>query len=121
MNFFIAPHEVRDQEKLSSMIDTIVSGSHLPPVVVLGDTAFTGSHRIAAYLAVEKMIDNDEIDIYVDEIPHVEIEDADYCSAMEDMDLEPGDDISDYNDFCAALYSITDDDGLKAALEDQMD
>jgi len=121
MNFFIAPHEIRDEEKLNSMIDAIISGTDIPQIVVLNDTAFTGSHRIAAYLAVEEMINNGEINIDVTEIPHIEIEDADYCTAMKNMDLEPGDDISDYNDFCKSLYEITDNDDVKAALEDQRD
>jgi hypothetical protein len=38
---------------------------------------------------------------------------------MKYMNLEPGDDISDYNDFCRTLYDVMEDEDVKAALEDQ--
>jgi hypothetical protein len=121
MNVFTPPHEARDFEKLNGMIKTIIDGNDLPPVVVLGDTAFTGSHRIAAYITVDDMAENGDVDIYIHEIPHVEISDDDYCNAMIDMGYEPGDDICDYSDFCRSLYAVVGDDIIKAALNDQMD
>lgn len=46
---FQPPHEVTDSAKLESMIAAIRSGQSLPPVVVQGEIAITGSHRIEAY------------------------------------------------------------------------
>lgn len=104
-----APHEVRDQEKLQSMIDELEDGNDLPPVVVIGEQALTGSHRIAAWESCGMDID------------YIEIEDDDYISAMKHLNLDPVYDQipSDLNDFCKAVFETTEDDEIKEALKDQ--
>jgi hypothetical protein len=103
-----APHQVRDKAKLAEMIKTLKNGGTLPPVVVCGEIAYTGSHRLAAWAACG--IDADA----------VEIEDADYVAAMELLDLDPMyDDPRDYNELCDALYRVVTDDAVKTALADQ--
>lgn len=104
------PHEARDQKKLESMIAAIEGGKSLPPIIVMGDDAFTGSHRIAAWEAC-----NVDADV-------VEISDADYVAAMTEMGLDwECDSVYDYNEFCQALYAVTTDSDIKDAIKDQRD
>jgi len=108
MTTYNEPHEVRDQAKLQRMIDTIRNGGQLPPIVVCGYRAFTGSHRIAAWNACG--------------IEHhaIEISDADYVATVTAMGLDwENDDVSDYNDFCDKLYRVTTDPDVKNAVKDQ--
>jgi len=108
MIHYSAPHEVKDQEKLAQMVATLEAGESLPPIVVMGYTAITGSHRIAAYENVGE------------EPEAVEVTVEDYRAAMSALWLDPDtDDIKDYSAFCDALYKLTSDATLKAALEDQ--
>jgi len=107
-NTFQAPHEVRDEAKFANMVEILKSGGSLPPVVACGEIAFTGSHRLAAWAACD--IDAEA----------VMIEDADYVAAMELMGLDPMyDDPNDLNELCEALYQVTTDNAVKAALADQ--
>jgi hypothetical protein len=50
MTTYNPPHEVRDQQKLADMIAMLDRGESLPPVLVCGSTAYSGSHRLAAWL-----------------------------------------------------------------------
>jgi hypothetical protein len=110
MIYYNAPHEVRDEDKLAAMIAVLENGGTLPPVVVLGYDAFTGSHRLAAWRACE-------IDANV-----IELSDDDYKAAMTEIGLDwESDTVYDYNQFCDALYNVTTDDAVKAAIEDQRD
>lgn len=103
-----APHGVRDKAKLADMIETLENGGSLPPVVVCGETAYTGSHRLAAWAACD--IDAEAVGI----------DDADYVAAMEMLGLDPMyDECRDFNEFCEALYQVVTDEAVKAALEDQ--
>jgi len=109
MRYYNPPHQVRDQEMLDAMIQTLESGGDLPPVVVLGDDALTGSHRLAAWEACQM------------EAEVVEIEDEDYVAAMEHLGLDPiYDDPTDMNELCAALYQVVEDEDVRTALADQI-
>ena len=77
MRDYNAPHEVRDHEKLASMVADLEAGHDLPPVLVCGDSAFTGSHRLAAWKAMEI------------EPEVVELEDSEYIEIMEKLGLDP--------------------------------
>lgn len=86
------PHEVRDTEKLSSMINALKSGQSLPPIIVCGEVAFSGSHRIAAH---EKLWIS---------INTTEITDNEIRRAMLICDLDPDyDEINDFQEFENAL------------------
>lgn len=90
-----APHEVRDHAKLKSMIKTLESGGHLPAIPVCGEIALAGSHRLAAYAALEMTPDV------------IDIDDSDLAEAMRRCGLEPGvDDISDYGEIERALTDM---------------
>lgn len=103
-----APHEVRDRAKLAAMIEVLKTGGSLPPVVVCGETAYTGSHRLAAWAACDM------------DAEAVEIEDDDYVAAMKLLGLDPMyDDCRNLNELCEALYQVVTDEAVKAALEDQ--
>jgi hypothetical protein len=105
---YFPPHETMDQEKLQKMIKHLESGGELPPVVVAGEYAFTGSHRLRAWEACEE------------EPNTIEISNQDYRAAMDLLDLDwRYDEPNELNEFCAALYSVTDNDAMKKALEDQ--
>lgn len=47
--YYQPPHEVRDQSKLSAMVEILKNGGEPPPVLVCGDRAYSGSHRLAAW------------------------------------------------------------------------
>ena len=77
------------------MIATLRSGGELPPVIVCGETAYSGSHRLAAWAALD-------MDAEV-----IELDDDDVAAAMRHMGLEPGyDEIDRYDDFEAALLAL---------------
>ena len=75
--YYQPPHEVRDQEKLNALVEILKNGGELPPVLVCGDRAYSGSHRLAAWelMDVEPSV--------------VEMDDAEYCKVMEALDLDP--------------------------------
>ena len=107
MTQYNPPHEVRDDNKLNSMIEALESGKELPPILVQGYTAFTGSHRIAAW-------DYCEIEAEV-----VELSYEDYIAAMQEMGLDEYDEIYHLDEFCAAVYKVTNDPDVKSAVKDQ--
>ena len=47
--YYQPPHEVRDQGKLNALVEILKNGGELPPVLVCGDRAYSGSHRLAAW------------------------------------------------------------------------
>ena len=61
-----APHAVTDPQKLTRMIETLISGGALPPVLWDGNQAYEGSHRLAAWESVEQdpdliIVTNDDL------------------------------------------------------------
>lgn len=124
MTYFNPPHEIKDKAKLQSMIDTLEKGGQLPPVVVYGNDALTGSHRIAAWVAVDQ-------DAQV-----VELTDKEFILAtalsngVDDLDINDPDDIEfyhkhlaqdvcDYNEFCEALSKVSENSNVLEAIKDQ--
>ena len=90
-----APHEVRDQDKLESMIKTLEAGQQLPPIIVCGEIAYSGSHRLAAWEALDM------------EPEVIEIDDEDVAAGMTEMGLEPGyDEIDRFDEFEIALAQL---------------
>lgn len=126
MTYYNPPHEVRDEDKLQAMIDTLENGGSLPPVIVYGYDAYTGSHRIAAWL---------ECDMDADTI---ELDDEEFMTARalamgyDDLDFSDPDDvefyhkyvcntdITDFNEFCEALLKTSDNQDVINAVEDQI-
>jgi hypothetical protein len=102
-----APHSVQNQDQLSEMVATLQSGGKLPPVVVNGTKAITGSHRIAAW----RECDMDQ------EV--VELSDIDYLRACYVLRCDVAEEAGEWNLFVAAVYEVTDDEEVKAALKDQ--
>ena len=99
MTRYEAPHAVRDAKKVAGMVAAIKRGEELPAILVIGETALCGSHRLAAYAeaCVEPVVCG--------------LEDDDYIRAIRHMGLEPGDEIGDYGDFWAALRAVGADTG----------
>lgn len=125
MTYFNPPHEARDEAKLQSMIAALENGRELPPVVVYGQDAYTGSHRIAAWSACE-------MDAQV-----VELTDEEFASARatmngyDDLDFTNPDDVEfyhkycntdiyDYNEFCEALLKVSTNKDVINAVKDQV-
>ena len=48
---YVPPHRITDVVKFNSMIETLENGRSLPPIIVCGDIAFSGTHRLAAWKA----------------------------------------------------------------------
>jgi uncharacterized ParB-like nuclease family protein len=83
---------VRDIVKLNAMIETLKNGGSLPPILVCGEIAYSGSHRLVAWDAMG-------MDATTIEFSPEEIE-----GAMADMGLEPlYDVIDDYDNLCDTL------------------
>ncbi len=102
------PHEVREPGKLASMVETLMSGGELPPIIVCGEQALSGSHRLAAWSACDM-----EPDV-------IEIDESDLACAMAQCGLDPMyDEIDDYSELCRWLHDAATDDDVLAALEDQ--
>lgn len=75
--YYQPPHEVRDQVKLNAMVEILKNSGELPPVLVCGDRAYSGSHRLAAWEMMGM-----EADV-------VEMSDEEYCEVMTALDLDP--------------------------------
>ncbi len=92
---YTAPHNVTDQGKLESMINHLSNGGELPPIVVCGDQAYSGSHRLAAWAHM-----GIEADV-------IELDDDDYCLIMANLDLDPStDDVYDFDIFVNAAQDL---------------
>lgn len=86
MCLYDPPHEVREQDKLESMIALLERGESLPPVLVHGVDAYSGSHRLAAWREMEM-----EPDV-------IEMTDEQYNATIEAYGSER---VSEYEDFLA--------------------
>lgn len=116
------PHQITDAAKLEAMIETIRTGGELPPVVVNGYTALTGSHRCAAYAEARKRQLRGEDgwdDVLIGDQPAVDLSNADYQRACLTLGVQYHDKF-DCNTFCAALYASAADDAVRDAVEDQI-
>ena len=87
-----SPHEVTDQTKVHRMIAHLDAGRGLPPIVVSSDQALSGTHRLAAYAALD-----------ISDFPVVEVSDDVLADAYEELGLEPGDFIVDYDELLLVL------------------
>lgn len=119
--YYEAPHGVTDNAKLASLIESFRRGCPVPPVACQGYTGLTGSHRIAAYNAASKLYGEQAPgweESPEPELETVQVSDEDYLAACRLLDVDRHG--RDCNLFAAALYSVTDDPALRAALADQM-
>ena len=112
MTTYNPPHPARLHAYLDKMVVTILSGRDLPPIVVCGEVAITGSHRIAAYIKADKHPDLDR-DL---SIPTVEISDEEFSAAAEGLDPESPDFLTEVAE---RLHEATDRSDLREALSDQ--
>ena len=93
--YYQPPHEVRERSKLAGMIKTLRRGESLPPVLVCGDNALSGSHRLVAW---EKMGMQPDV---------VEMSDEEYCATMVELGLDPMyGNIVDYEDFLITAAAL---------------
>ena len=93
--YYQPPHEVRDQNKLDAMVEILKNGGELPPVLVCGDRAYSGSHRLAAWEMMGM-----EADV-------VEMSDDEYCEVMTALDLDPMyDEAEDFEEFLNVAQSL---------------
>lgn len=109
-------HRIEKDETVDSMVETLRRGGQLPSIVVIGEQALTGAHRI---MAVE--IAREKWEGYADgwgdapepKLEAIEITDEEYAEAH---DMAGGDEsyIPNY------LYRNTNRNELKEALEDQL-
>jgi len=89
------PHRAYDCNKVASMIKTIRAGGNLPPILVHGEQAYSGSHRIDAWQRLKIEID------------YVLLDDNEYKKIMEYLNLDPVyDTISDFEPFLDAAIEL---------------
>jgi len=123
MKTYNAPHGPNNDAKLAAMMETLRRGEHLPPIVVCGEQAFCGSHRIEAYRRAWRLRDSlgEAWELVPDDIQAVELSDDDYRAACTLAGVEYLDDLRDYNEIATAIYETTTDDEVRQALADQLD
>jgi len=93
--FIEPPHQAHERSKTASMIRTIRNGGTLPPILVHGEQAYSGSHRIDAWQRLDM------------EIEFVEIDDNEYESIMHHLNLDPVyDTICDFEPFLDAAQEL---------------
>ena len=93
--YYQPPHEVRDQVKLNAMVEILKNSGELPPVLVCGDRAYSGSHRLVAWEMMGM-----EADV-------VEMSDEEYCEVMTALDLDPMyDEATDLEEFLIAAQAL---------------
>lgn len=101
------PHKATDRNKLAALVRAFRRGDEVQPIVYNGESAITGSHRIAAARIARV------------DVPAVECAELDYRRAAYVADVETHGE--DFNLFCSALAAVTEDAAVRAALEDQTD
>lgn len=118
-----APHPVCDKAKFDAIVEAFRLGLPIPPVAAMGETALTGSHRIAAQEFAARQW-NAQADGWENSpepiLEAVEVSDEDYLAACELIGVEHHlDDPADLSRWVAALWCVTEDAELKACLADQ--
>lgn len=118
----IPPHGVRDNDKVSALMNAMRNGEDIPAIVV--DTrgrAVCGSHRIAAYNALIDAGEDIESPVVI------ELTDEEMIAADEWAQSFAGpkglwggiDLFYDFDLLCRAIVETTGRDDIKAALSDQ--
>lgn len=122
MRTYNPPHKAHDDAKLASMMAMLRQGIDLPPIVVNGETALSGSHRIAAYQAAQKRRESLDLawEDVPDRIPAVELSDADCQAAADYLGVEYLTDARDCNEVARAIHVTTTDPAVRAAIADQV-
>ena len=123
MTTYNAPHEARDTEKLNAIVEAIRTNQDITPIVVDGENAICGSHRIAAFEKAWKLWDAGTEgweNTNEPTVPTVELMQSDIDAAIESVGGETWADLGEYNDICEAVYNTTEDAEVKAALKDQV-
>lgn len=105
------PHAATDREKLNGMIEALRLGRPLPPIVVVGQQAISGSHRIEAQDQARRLWANETEGWENSPEPKLE--------AIELDDVEVDFDELDFNMIASHVYRNTSSVEIKAALEDQ--
>ena len=117
---FAPPHGARDAARLEALVAALLSGVEITPIVVDGDTALTGSHRIAAQRAAWGDLPGDAPGLrYIDACDEV----AEVCDA-----LGWTDGVEDRDELLEALHELAVERShdstwyaqLAAALADQI-
>lgn len=93
---YYPPHEVRDEDKLASMIKMLETGGELPSILVCGDYALSGSHRLAAW---------DEMEIDPRDYA-VELTEEEYLDIKEHLNIPADEDVEDYEEFLEAAREL---------------
>lgn len=122
--FLVPPHEARDRSKIAALIESLRAGRLVPAVAVQGETALTGSHRVAAHERAWRAWSRGEEgweDAPEPALDTVEVSEDDYLAACRLLGVGHHDEVrfENFDLFAAALHAATGDDDLKAALADQ--
>jgi|JI9StandDraft_2_1071091.scaffolds.fasta_scaffold03069_12 hypothetical protein len=122
MNTYTPIHTPNDTEKLDSIIESIRRGKKITPVLVIGEQALTGSHRVRAFeLAYEKYRNQEPgwEDTEEPVIPVVEIDEETLTAACQVIGAESVADVVHFDELYAAIERVTDSDEIKSAVADQ--
>jgi len=122
MKTYTPLHSPTDNAKLAAIIEAIRTHQTISPIVVIGEQAITGSHRVRAFeIAYEKYV-NQELgweDTNEPSIPAVEIDDETLTAACNAVGAEDFSEVVHYDDLYMEIERLATDDELKAAVADQ--
>ena len=115
-------HAPTDKAKLASLIEAIRTNQEISPIVVNGDQAITGSHRVRAFEIAFEKYSNQEAgweDTVEPSIPVVEIDDETLLAACNAVGADDFSEVLHFDDLYMAIERLTTDEELKAAVADQ--
>jgi ParB-like chromosome segregation protein Spo0J len=115
-------HAPVDKTKLASIIEAIRTNQAISPIVVSGEQAITGSHRIRAFEIAFEKYSNQEAgweDTGEPSIPVVEIDDETLLAACNAVGADDFSEVVHYDDLYVEIERLTTDEELKAAVADQ--
>lgn len=119
---FIPLHGIRDTTKFESLVESFRIGSPVPPVAVMGESALSGSHRIAAHQAAFRSWSRGEEGwegAAEPKLDTIEVGEEDYLSACRVLGIDHHGSVEHFDLFASALLRVTSDSRLKECLADQ--
>lgn len=115
-------HAPTDSAKLASIVEAIRTNQTITPIVINGEQAITGSHRVRAFEIAFEKYSNQEAgweDTDEPSIPVVEIDDETLLAACKAVGADDFSEVVHYDDLYIEIEALATDDELKAAVADQ--
>ena len=122
MKTYTPLHTPTDKAKLASLIEAIRLNQPIQPIVINGEQAITGSHRVRAFEIAFEKYRNQEAgweDTAEPSIPVVEIDDETLVAACNAIGADDFSEVVHYDDLYIEIERLASGEELKAAVADQ--